>query len=136
MADLQERVMRAMCRRSAECNCSIPPAPVFEPCFKLWNQAGAAIAECRRWTPVEDALPDIDQIVQVRFPRGYDGADVYAYGARIRGDIGCWLWGIQTSRGGIVIGETPSWSDIKADDDYPVTHWAPLLPPPPEGEAG
>lgn len=82
------------------------------------------------WFRVEDRLPEMNDIVQVSYPNGFDGAPVYAYGARLDEGEG-WLWGV--ARWPIRPDQDYRFNDIEADEDYPVTHWQ-LLPHPPEEE--
>jgi hypothetical protein len=82
-----------------------------------------------QWIPVKKRLPEIDRIVMVAWRSGYDGAPVISFGARVDEGDG-WLWAAKTGYGGDVrLGETPSWNSIEADDDYQVTHWAPVRAP-------
>lgn len=78
------------------------------------------------WISVKDKLPDLDQIVIIRFPSGYDGSHIYAWGGRTDDGDG-WCWGRVDAYGGMISlkGEI-----IDIDDDYPVTHWQPLPEPP------
>lgn len=82
------------------------------------------------WISVKDKLPDLDQVVMVCWPSGYDGKPLYAWGARLD-DAEGWLWGV--APGGcawISPGEDAAESGIEADDDYPVQFWKPLEAPP------
>jgi hypothetical protein len=82
------------------------------------------------WVDAKSELPPIDTIVIVRYPSGYDGAHMFAWGARVD-DGEHWFWGIQTGySSGIRIDKDTSWNDIECDDDYGVTHWMPLPKPP------
>lgn len=79
------------------------------------------------WIPVKRKLPAIDRIVMVAYPSGFDGSPIYAWGARIDDGDG-WCWGVRTGYcSGIHPTETANWNGIEVDDDYKVTHWAPLL---------
>ena len=80
------------------------------------------------WISVKDKLPEPDKTVIVRFASGYDGAHVYAWGARCD-DAEGWLWGIG-GRWGVQPGADIAQNSIEADDDYTVTHWMSLPEPP------
>lgn len=83
-----------------------------------------------RWISVEDKLPDLDQVVMVCYPSGYDGSPIYTWGARMDDSEG-WCWGVKSAGGGeIRLGETASWNQIEVDDDYQVQFWQPLDDPP------
>lgn len=77
------------------------------------------------WISVKDRLPDLDQIVIVKYPSVYDRSPLYAWGARVDDGDG-WLWGIKSGGGPIHPDKDPSWNDIEAGDDYQVTDWQPL----------
>lgn len=83
-----------------------------------------------QWISAENELPELNRVVLVRYPSGYDGAHIYAWGARLN-DADGWLWGIGGRYGGIRLDNgTGDFNDIEADDDYPVTHWMHLPKPP------
>ncbi len=82
-----------------------------------------------KWIPVKKKLPPLDRVVFVCYRSGYDGAPVYAFGARLDDSDG-WLWGIHHGYGGVRLGHDANWNDIEADDDYEVTHWQTLPPAP------
>lgn len=82
------------------------------------------------WRDAKQELPPIDQVVIVRHPSAYDGADMYAWGARVD-DGEHWFWGIQAGYGGSIrLDKDAGWNGIECDDDYNVTHWQPLPAPP------
>lgn len=80
------------------------------------------------WTPVENGLPELEQIVLVSYRSGYDGFPLIAFGARLDDGEG-WLWGLSRSDG-VRVDKDAGWNDAEADDDYQVTHWMPLPAPP------
>ena len=88
------------------------------------------------WIKVEDRLPEFKQTVIVRYPSGYDGSHIYAWGGRVEGENedgeAAWCWGIHGTFGGVAPGKDTDWNDIECEDDYPVSHWMPLpeLPAP------
>ena len=93
----------------------------------------AALAQPEGWIPVSERLPELEQVVIVHYPNGYDGSPVYAWGARCDDSEG-WLWGVGSGRSGIHPKENADFNDIEVDDDYKVTHWMLLPPAPPAGE--
>lgn len=78
------------------------------------------------WISVDERLPPIDQAVLVAHKSGYDGKPILAFGARLDGDEG-WCWGVGGQYG--IRLDNDSANDIHADDEYVVTHWAPLNDP-------
>lgn len=82
------------------------------------------------WISVKDKLPDLDQVVMICWPSGYDGSARYSWGARLDDSDG-WLWGITQAYGcWIDPAGDASKNSIEADDDYPVQFWKPIDPPP------
>lgn len=81
------------------------------------------------WIAIADKLPPLDQVVLVHYP-SHTNSPVYNWGARV-GDGEGWCWGVKGGYGASInLGKDASWNDIEVDDDYPVTHWKPLDPPP------
>lgn len=84
------------------------------------------------WIPVEQALPELNEIVLVSYPSGYDGAPIINFGCRDDGGEGwCWSAG---GRWGVRLDQAASWNGIETDDDYKVTHWARIESPYVHGE--
>lgn len=78
------------------------------------------------WRSVDTELPPFNTVVIVRYASGYDGGDVFAWGARLE-DCDGWLWGLKVGYGASIRpSEDASWNGVDADDDYQVTHWMPL----------
>lgn len=76
------------------------------------------------WISVKNRLPPLDKTVMVRWASGFDGSDIFGWGARLDDSEG-WLWGVG-ARWGVQPKQTAQWNDIEADDDYQITHWMPL----------
>lgn len=87
------------------------------------------------WISVKYKLPKLNRPVMVCRRSGYDGSPLYSFGARIYDSYG-WLWGVTSKGGYITPGEDAAFNDIEAGDDYEITHWRPLPPPPFKKPAG
>ena len=80
------------------------------------------------WISVKDKMPELEQVVMVCWPSGFDGRPLYSFGARLDDSEG-WVWGV-SSMNHIDPSRDASWN-IEADDDYPIQFWKPLDMPPP-----
>jgi len=81
------------------------------------------------WTKVNSddpsTLPPLEQVVFVCYRSGYNGAPVVQLGGR--GDFGeeGWMWGMLDTAYFVKDWE-PKLYGFEANDDYDVTHWAPI----------
>lgn len=77
-----------------------------------------------KWISVKDRMPEIDQVVVIRY--GSDSNPCHAFGGRGWVSSDEWLWG-KVDLGEVYLDGD---DEIVADDDYQATHWMPLPDPP------